>query len=327
MRVLHITHQGAEIRLTGQTLTVFHEGRRLLQARLPLLRTIVLHGAVHVSPAAWARILAEGIDCVYLTQRGRFRGRLETLSSTAAQLRVLQAQRAAHPASRLAAARAIARNSIISRWRILRAFRARAARPLSWLLTRCQEAATLAELQGLEGYATRLYFHSLRTGLPAALARWTRQRRPPPDGLNALLSYGYAILQSRVHAAVAVVGMDPFLGFLHELGRPRPAFVLDMMEEFRAPVVDFTCWRLISTWGPDGWWEPTPQGARLSEEARRQLITRIEERLAAATLHAPTNTRVTLERAIELQTRAFAAGLRGDWRRYQPLKPVPGREV
>lgn len=323
MRVLHITHQGAEVRLSGQTLGVWHEGKRLLQARLPLLRSIVLHGAVHASPAAWARILAEGIDCVYLTQGGRFHGRLETLSSTAAQLRVLQAQRAAHPASRLTAARAVVRNAILSRWRILRAFHAQPARPLDWLLAGHQEAGNLAELQGLEGYATRLYFHSLRTVLPTALARWRRQRRPPPDGLNALLSYGYAILQSRVHAAVAVVGMDPFIGFLHELGRPRPAFVLDMMEEFRAPVVDFTCFRLISAWGPDGWWEATPGGARLSDDARRQLITRIEERLAATTVHAGTNTRVTLERAIELQVRAFASGLRGDWSRYRPLKGAP----
>lgn len=322
MRVIHVTEQGAELRLQGQTLQVWREGQRLAIARLPLLERLVLHGAVHFTPALLARLLAEGIDCVFLTQSGRFRARLETLDSAAAELRVAQARAAADPHVRLAACRAIARNRILSQARVLRALRLPAAQELEAMAVRAQEVSSEAEAQGTEGFAARIYFAAVRAALPSGFASWTRRRRPPPDGLNALLSYGYAILQSRVHTAVALVGADPWIGFLHQLGRPRPAFVLDMMEEFRAPVVDFTCWRLVGAWGPEGWWSETPEGARLGDEARRELIARVEARLAARVLHRPTNTRVTMERAIELQIRSFAAGLKGHWGRYQPLKPL-----
>jgi CRISPR-associated protein Cas1 len=140
--------------------------------------------------------------------------------------------------------------------------------------------------------------------------------------LNALLGYGYAILQSRVHAVVGTVGLDPYLGFLHQLGRSRPAFVLDMLEEFRAPIVDFTCVHLVRRWGNEGWWETTEEGARLAEEAKRELIASLEQRLARHTVHAPTRSRVTWTRAIELQVRGLAAALTRGVDRYRPVRPA-----
>jgi CRISPR-associated protein Cas1 len=214
------------------------------------------------------------------------------------------------------------RNKIAAEWRVLRAFRVAPSAGVRALLARLDTASALFELQGMEGWATRLYFTSLRRALPAGFWGWTRQRRPPPDGLNALLSYGYAVLQSRVHSAVGTVGMDPHIGFLHQIGRPRPAFVLDMMEEFRPVVVDYTCWRLAQSWEADGWWERDGEGVRLADEARKALIGAIEQRLGATTRHAATNTRVTVERAIELQVRGFAAGIDGRWDRYRPLRPL-----
>lgn len=323
MGVLHVVHQGAELRLSGETIGVWLDGQRLSVTKVPLLEAIVLHGRVHLTAAVVARLMSEGIDCTYLSARGRFVGRLESLASPAARLRALQALAFAHPQHRLRAARAIARHKVLSEWRVLRALRCHPPLAIEWLMERLTAAESVPEVRGIEGYATRRYFSALRERLPEPFHRWTRQRRPAPDGLNALLGYGYAILQSRVHAAVAAVGLDPWLGFLHHVGRPRPGFVLDMMEEFRAPVVDYTCWRLVQELEPDPWWETTSEGARLNEVARRTLIERIERRLASQTLHGPTKTRVTLERAIELQVRGFAAVLSAGKRAYRPLREVP----
>ena len=323
MGVLHVLHQGAELRLSGETIGVWVDGERVSIAKIPLLEAVVLHGRVHLTAPVVARLLCEGIDCAYVTTRGRFLGRLEALASPAARLRALQALAFAHPRHRLTAARAIARHKVLSEWRVLRALRCEPPLGIEWLMERLRTAESVPEVRGIEGYATRRYFSALRARLPEGFSRWTRRRRPAPDGLNALLGYGYAILQSRVHAAVAVVGLDPWLGFLHHVGRPRPGFVLDMMEEFRAPVVDYTCWRLVQELGPDGWWEASSEGARLSDPARRMLIERIERRLASFTLHGPTKTRVTLERAIELQIRGFAAVLSAGRRAYRPLREAP----
>ncbi len=322
MGVLHVLHQGAELRLAGETIGVWLDGDRVSVAKIPLLEAVVLHGRVHLTAPVVARLLSEGIDCAYLTTRGRFLGRLESLASPAARLRALQALAFARPQHRLSAARAIARHKILAEWRILRALRCPWPLALEWLMERLRLAESVPEVRGVEGYATRRYFAALRERLPEPYRQWTRRRRPAPDGLNALLGYGYAILQSRVHAAVGAVGLDPWLGFLHHVGRPRPGFVLDMMEEFRAPVVDYTCWRLVHELGPEGWWEATPEGARLSDEAKRALIERVERRLASQTLHGPTRTRVTLERAIELQVRGFAAALSAGRRAYRPLREV-----
>ncbi len=323
MGVLHVVHQGAELRLSGETIGVYLDGQRVSAAKVPLLEAVVLHGRVHLTAPVVARLLRDGIDCAYVSSRGRFLGRLESLASPAARLRALQALAFARPQHRLQAARAIARHKILSEWRILRALRCEAPLPIDWLLRRLQDATSVPEVRGVEGYATRRYFAALRTRLPDSLRTWTRQRHPAPDGLNALLGYGYAVLQSRVHAAVATVGLDPWLGFLHHVGRPRPGFVLDMMEEFRAPVVDYTCWRLVPELGPDGWWQPSDEGARLSDDAKRALIERLEHRLASFTVHGPTRTRVTLERAIELQVRGFAAVLSAGRRAYRPLREAP----
>lgn len=320
MGVLHVLSQGAELRLSGETVGVWLDGERISVAKVPLLDAVVVHGRVHLTAPLVSRLLAEGIDCAYVTSKGRFLGRLESLRSPAARLRALQALAFGRPAYRLRAARAIARHKILSEWRVLRALRVRPSLSLDWLAERLAASASVPEVRGVEGYATRRYFAALRERLPAELQTWIRRRHPAPDGLNALLGYGYAILQGRVHAAVGIVGLDPWLGFLHQVGRPRPAFVLDMMEEFRAPVVDFTCWRLVHELGPQGWWQQGERGARLNDDAKRALIDRVERRLASFTLHGPTKTRVTLERAIELQVRGFASVLSAGTRTYQPLR-------
>lgn len=319
MQVLHIVEQGAEVRVAGSMLTVWKDGRQVASARLPMLESIALHGAVQVSAAALARVLDQGIDCAFFTVHGRPRGRLETFSSAAGELRVEQALLATDPAARMEAIRRVITAKLASQARVLRALRASPETLSLWLATRLKDSSAADELRGIEGYATRRYFAALRARLPAQLGVWRREY-PARDGVNALLGYGYAILRSRVHAAVALVGLDPYIGFLHPPGRGRLALCLDLMEEFRAPLVDYTCLRLLSRWGGDGWWSVEDGAARLGEQPKRELIAALEGRLAAQTLHGPSNQRCSWQRAIELQVRAFASLIRGEPSRYRPMR-------
>src|SRR5262249_30637552 len=117
----------------------------------------------------------------------------------------------------------------------------RAAADIAAMIPPTATAATLDELMGTEGIAARQYFSAFgylvsgQSDLPP-LAQ--RTRRPPTDPLNALLSFAYGLLRGLVHGAAEIVGLDPYLGFLHGLRPAKPALVLDLMEEFRAPLAD-----------------------------------------------------------------------------------------
>ncbi|WP_373324319.1 CRISPR-associated endonuclease Cas1 [Tepidiforma flava] len=124
-------------------------------------------------------------------------------------------------------------------------------------------------------------------GMCSRLSAWQRRRRPAPDpSLNALLSYAYALLARPAWQAAAVVGLDPYQGFLHEPARSQPALILDLIEEFRAPIADLLAFDLYRRLrGTPGWWESAPGGAvRLSAETRKLLIARL--RIPPAAAHA-----------------------------------------
>jgi CRISPR-associated protein Cas1 len=329
MRIVHLSEAGGELRVDGQRLLAVRNGEVVAAVRLPQLRTLVLHGAHHLSGPALARLLAAGVEVVFLTSDGRYRGRLETVPSTAALLRTAQASVAADAGRRLGIARAVVRNKLESQRRVLHALR-REPPPTWWQAVRLLgSAATVAELSGAEGWATRAYFGVLRAELPplADQPRWRRRRRPAPDPVNALLSYGYTLLLARLHTAVLVAGLDPYLGMLHAPGRARPSLVLDLMEEFRAPLVDFTVVRLVRRLAAseEAWWEPAERGIRLSWEARRMLIAALERRLNAQTKDVNRGGRVAWWRLIERQVEAFARALRAGPGAYPAASAVSRR--
>jgi CRISPR-associated protein Cas1 len=286
----------------------------------------VLHGPQHLSGPALARLLAAQVEVLFLTSDGRYRGRLETVPSAAAVLRLIQASVAADRRRRLEMARAVVRNKLESQRRVLRALRRETPRAWRQALHLLESAATVAELSGAEGWASRAYFGVLRSVIPqlSQESRWRRERRPSPDPINALLSYGYALLQGRVHTAVLAEGLDPYQGMLHSAGRGRPSLVLDLMEEFRAPLVDFTVVGLARRLAAnaEGWWEASQDGIRLAWSARRELIAAFEGRLNAYTKDVVRGGRVPWLRLIERQVRAFAEALRNGPEAYPPASGV-----
>lgn len=321
MTVLHVQRCGAHVSVSGDELIVQHDGRVTARAQLPLLQAVVLHGAVSLEGALVARLLDAGIDCVFLSFSGRFLGRLESARSDSGTLRALQAIAASSRAYRLPVARAIVRNKITSQQRtagvLLRGDASGVPALLARLADEVPSCRDRSALLGCEGLASRAYF-GLLAGRMGLRTGWTRQHRPARDGANALLNYGYAILRGRVHNAVGAAGLDPSLGFLHAPGRPRPAFVLDMMEEFRAPVVDLACLYVLRRLGEVGWYERIDGDVRLAEAARRLLIANVERRFQARVRYRPSGVRVTIAGAITRQVQAMASTFRAGPRSYRP---------
>lgn len=165
-----------------------------------------------------------------------------------------------------------------------------------------------------EAEAGRRYWAALRLLLRPDVAWIAREHRGAIDVVNSLLNYGYGILQSRVEQAVILAGLDPYAGFVHADRPGKPSMVLDLMEEFRAPVVDRTVISAVNL----GLAFETQDG-RLTPESRRALATRVTERLGAAELHE--GKRFQLGAILQMQARAAASFLRGE----QPYRPFIAR--
>ncbi len=180
-----------------------------------------------------------------------------------------------------------------------------------------REAYTLVEARpqilSTEGRAAQKYWRAVGLLLPPALGWPGRRRRGATDPFNSALNYGYGILYHQVQQAIVLAGLDPYAGFLH-VDRPgKPSLVLDLIEEFRAPVVDRTVLGLATRNVP---FELDDAG-RLTEAARRQLAQHVIDRLDSAERHD--GQRRPLRDIIQTQARRVAAFLRGERDGYQPF--------
>ncbi|WP_411140936.1 type I-C CRISPR-associated endonuclease Cas1c [Streptomyces sp. x-80] len=253
LNTLYVQTQGTDLRLEHDTLRVHlpdTPGRKTLPLRR--LDSIVLYGHINLSTELITRCAQDARPITWMSRSGRYLARLDGATRGNVLLRHAQHQMHDHPDIRLAIARNMVAGKIRnSRWILLRAARDAATTPrehirtaaatLADALTATATAESLDTLMGIEGKAARDYFTALQhTFRPAdGIPTFThRNRRPPTDPVNALLSFTYGLLRGLVHGAAEQIGLDPYIGYLHGLRPAKPALSLDLMEEFRPVLGD-----------------------------------------------------------------------------------------
>lgn len=189
-------------------------------------------------------------------------------------------------------------------------------------ITAVERAADIEEVMGIEGAGSAAYFRCFGSFLKG---QWgfdfeKRTRRPPRDPVNALLSLAYTLLLGDLVSACYVVGLDPYVGFLHAPRYGRPSLALDLMEEFRPIVAD----SLVVTFINNGQVEPDDfeqlhGGFFLKESARKRFYAAYEQRKAEEITHPVFEYRLPYRRAFELQARILAKYLMGEIEAYEPL--------
>lgn len=186
-----------------------------------------------------------------------------------------------------------------------------------------QTATTLDELHGHEGAAAASYFGTWKHLVRGAGFSFDRRnRRPPMDPVNALLSLGYSLLSTTVHAMVEVVGLDPYVGALHSPKAGRASLVCDLVEEFRAPLVDALVLATVNKGmlSPDDFETTAPdEPVVIKHDAVRTFIGLYERRLAARVLYVPLAVHLDHRMVIEQQVRAFARLMTGEAATYLPF--------
>ena len=317
-RTLYLQQQGCQLRKNGEQLCVTKDGATLSEIPAHLLDLVLVYGHNQLTTPALQFCFERAIPVVYLTAQGRFCGLADALDLRAVELQMLQVQRQTDVAWCLEAARAIVRGKLEnSRLALQRGGRHQQADThaseimLRDLAARTKSADTKAALNGLEGAGAREYFDAWAKLLPVGWSFNSRNRRPPLDPVNALLSYGYTLLYWNIYALLRARGLNPHWGAYHALRPGHAALASDLMEEFRPLLVDRLVLKLIhaGTLTPSQF-TVSDTACEIQLDARRSLIEAFEKQLASPIQH-PDGGPMDWRRIIDGQALLWIRALRG----------------
>jgi CRISP-associated protein Cas1 len=240
-RTLYVTEQGSTLSRKGERLVVEKAGETLADIPASKVVRVFVFGNVSLTTPAIAYLLKEGKDVAFLSNRGRYYGRLISSESKGAALRRAQLKASDDMATCLELSKRFVTGKLKNQRRLLHRRpgprTSSVAKEMTTMIKRIQRTGSLEVLRGVEGYAARLYFGAFG-GMLEVMKFVSRRRRPPPDPVNSMLSLGYTLLTYEAFSAASAVGLDPYVGFFHRDAYGRPSLALDIMEEFRPSVVD-----------------------------------------------------------------------------------------
>ena len=279
---------------------------------------VILMGNPQVTGDAFVYALELGMPVHYLSSFGKYLGSALPKSSRNGQLRIAQYGVYHDPVRRLELVKAIVTAKIHNQYNVLYRHNEK-DNPLKERKVLVKTQQNIDQVRGVEGLAAREYFACWQRMIGK---QWTfngRNRRPPTDPVNSLLSFAYALLQGQVMAGVHVAGLDPYIGYLHEVHHGQPAMVLDLMEEFRALIADNLVLSLLHKHEikPEDFNESL--GAyRLKDNARKTFLQAFDKKMNDEFKHPVFDYRCTYRRAIELQARLLSRHLQ-EGIPYKPL--------
>jgi CRISP-associated protein Cas1 len=325
---LYVTEQGSVVGIDGGRLTVSKYRELLASVRLIDVQHVCAYGNVQITAQAMRALFEREVDVFHLTYGGWLLGLSTGLPSKNVMLRIRQTTAAAR--GQLDDPRRMIAGKIRNCRVLLRRnggdALARRVGQLAALADQAEKVEDAASLLGVEGTAARLYFEafpSLLSGadaLPGPGFTGLRNRRPPTDAVNCLLSFCYGLLTKELIAACLAVGFDPYIGLYHRPRFGRPVLALDLAEEFRPLLADSTVLRLINNREISASDFLVRAGAvTLTADGRKTVIRAWERRMTTHVRHPMFGYQVSYRRAVELQARILAAPLTGELAAYQPL--------
>lgn len=336
LNTLYVTTEGAALRKDGENLVVDVEQAERARVPFHMLGSVVVFGAILISPPLMEALAAIGVSLVLLDRNGRFRARVEGPVSGNVLLRRAQYRASEAPDE-------IVRSIVSGKIANQRAVLQRCLRDYADNMAPAARAAIEAAvdlqarilrrvafdtcgadtLRGAEGEAAFAYFSVFGTLVRAdepALHFAGRSRRPPLDPVNALLSFLYTLLAHDCRSAAEGVGLDPAVGFLHRDRPGRSSLALDLMEELRPILADRLALSLINRRQVRARDFVTQEGGAvlLTDEARRTVLTAWQDRKRESRRHPFIDEDAPLGLVPHLQAQLLARHLRGDLDAYPP---------
>jgi CRISPR-associated protein Cas1 len=328
MSTLYLEEQGSKLRKTSKRLIVEKSGQRLLEVPAREIDRVLVFGGVEVSSKALTLLLASGIDVAFLSIRGKLRGRLVSSESKNVFLRIAQYHRADDKSFRLNLARRMVGAKMKNQRTLL--LRYQRNHPdvdscseigvISEASNSLNNADDISYLMGLEGASSAAYFRGLSRMVTGGFAFEGRRSHPATDPVNALLSLGYTLITNEIAALVEAAGFDPFVGFLHGIKYGRRSLPLDLVEEFRQPVVDSLVLSVVNKSVikmTDFHREDTGE-CYLNKEGFRRFLASYEERLDKFFFYRDDNTRASYRSLFRRQVEHMEKAVLGE-EEYKPF--------
>jgi CRISPR-associated protein Cas1 len=313
--------QGLSLGKSGDRLVVKKKGEQVTSVRLIDISQVCLFGSVHVTEPALRELATRGVPVCHFSYGGWFYAITSGLVHKNVELRILQYATAADPARCVALARQFIAGKIRNCRTMLRRHLDESAdkRRMLWQLAEyaknAERASVIESLLGIEGMAAKVYFAGFAQLLDGdgTFDIEGRNRRPPRDPVNALLSFLYSLLVKELTITLQAVGFDPMLGVYHQPRYGRPSLALDLAEEFRPLVADSTVLMLINNGEVSAGSFISRAGAvALTDAGRRAVLAAFERRLNTEITHPLFGYRVSYRRILEMQSRLLARTLLGD---------------
>ena len=320
-----LQREGVRVGVRGQSVRIADKNGVVVR-NLPLanIESLAVVGPVQLSTQALAVFAEQDVPVAFLTAAGRVTAMMDPLGPTSAAVRTAQVRVFDQPEKALELARAVTVAKIANQRTLLMRNHAnlpsRVASDLQESIASAGRVATMNELRGYEGNAAAIYFKHFagmfKEGVAEIAARFNangRRRRPPPDPINAVLSFGYSMLTNECTAACRLASLEPTIGALHATRPGRPAMSLDLMEPFRPLIADSVA---VSAFNrgelTEGHFLYTASGCALTDAGRKAFFAAYGRRMGVEVTHPVFEYRLSYRRMLMLHARLVAAWLLGE---------------
>ena len=336
LNTLYITSPDKYLALDGENVVVLYENKEAVRFPLHGLEAIVTSGYTGASPALMGACAKRDISLCFMTQNGKFLARVTGKVKGNVILRKMQYRYSDDEIQ----SSCIAKNFLIgkiynSKWIVERAKRDYAIRldtqklklksqQLSACLKQVMQAGNLEQLRGIEGEAAKVYFSvfdDLILQQKEDFYFHERNRRPPLDNVNALLSFIYSLTANCCTSALEAVGLDPYVGFMHRDRPGRASLALDLMEELRPSLADKFVLTLINKRiiGKEGFFTKENGTVEMKDEVRKQVLKSWQTKKTEVITHPFLEEKVEWGIVPYVQALLLARFIRGDIEEYPPF--------
>ncbi len=326
---IYVVGQGETVRRRGDRLEFWSREGKVGDARLREVAQLSLYGGVEITSPALAELLQRGVPVCHFSFGGWFYGISQGTVHKNVELRINQFDWAKSKDRSLEMARRFVSGKIRNCRTLVRRNdpdikkSKEVLSALNRLAKEADEAENVESLLGIEGAAAQAYFSrfdGLLKSQAGVFSFENRNKRPPKDPANAVLSYLYGILVKDVFVTLLAVGFDPYLGFYHRPRYGKPALALDMMEEFRPLVADSTAITLFNNGElSEKDFVRRGVGVSMTPKGKRTVVSGYERRMSSEITHPIFGYKVSYRRVLEVQTRLLARVISGEIEEYPPF--------
>ena len=256
MTVMYINKQGSLLKYSNKNLIVEYQGQKLEKIPLMYINKVLVFGNIQVTSQTLSMLLENGIDLSFFSYKGKLRGGLSSLKSKNIYLRLAHFERFNDKKFRINLIKQVVRAKLSNQLAIIKKYQSNyplidldvksQINTLEKVIEEIYNRFEVDELMGLEGAGSAAYFKFFSKVVKGDFIFDGRKYYPSPDPVNAMLSLGYVMITNEIASLLEASSFDPFLGFFHGIRYGRQSLPLDLVEEFRQPIIDLFTLKLIN---------------------------------------------------------------------------------